>query len=113
MVPTGAVVSHTYPMMRERTASGNRGHTTKTCAAWSSVAFLRESPPFGSTTAFHDHSSTGVALRSTLPLTSLETVEPSLALFRCKLLRPSSCATVKSYFGLPQFWPFHPGGMAL
>jgi hypothetical protein len=26
--PAGAVVSQMYPMMRERTASGNRGQTT-------------------------------------------------------------------------------------
>src|SRR5262245_17155863 len=100
-------------MMRERTASGNRGHTTKTCPAWSSVALWHESPPFGNTVTFHDHSRTGVSFRLTLPLISLETVEPSLTLLRWIALRPSSFTIVKSYLGLPQFWPFQPSGMPL
>src|SRR4029077_9019376 len=100
-------------MMRERTASGKRGHTTKICAAWSSVAFLHESPPLGSAVTFHDHSRKGVSLRLTLPLMSLEIVEPSLTLFMWSALRPSSVTIVKSYLGLPQFWPFQPVGIPL
>src|SRR5436190_1089688 len=99
-------------MIRERTASGKRGHTTNSWAAWSSVAFLHESPPLGSTVTFHDHSRNGVSLRLILPLMSLEIVEPSLALFMCRTLRPPSFSIVKrSYLGLPQFCAFHPSGM--
>src|SRR6266850_5036288 len=89
-------------MIRERTAVGKRGQTTKICTAWSSVAFLHESPPLGSTDAFHDHSSSGVSLRFTLPLMSREIVEPSLALRRCRTLRLPCASIEKSYFGLPQ-----------
>ena len=28
MLPAGTVLSHTYPMIRDRTAVGNRGKTT-------------------------------------------------------------------------------------
>src|SRR5258705_12293824 len=100
-------------MMRERTASGKRGHTRKIWAAWSSEAFRHESPPLGSTVTFHDHSRIGVSLRFTLPLMSFKTVEPSLALLRCRALRPSSLTIEKSYLGLPQFWPFQPSGIPL
>src|SRR5205823_6454223 len=102
-----------YPMIRERTCSGKRGHATYTCAASSSVSFLQASPPFGSVVTFHDHSRTGVCLRSILPLMSFEMVEPSPALFICRALRPSSFTIVKSYFGLPQFWAFQPFGTPL
>src|SRR5580765_924407 len=100
-------------MICERTASGNRGHTTKTWAAWSSVGLRHELPSLGSVVTFHDHSRTGVSLRFTLPLISLEIVEPSLALRSCRTLWLSFVAIVKSYFGLPQFCPFQPAGIPL
>src|SRR5204863_9153441 len=77
-------------------------------------AFLHESPPLGSTVTFHDHSRNGVSLRLTLPLMSRAIVEPSLALFMCRTLRPPSFSIVnRSYLGLPQFWAFQPSGMPL
>src|SRR5688572_32047564 len=100
-------------MMRERAASGKRGHATKTWTAWSSVAFLQEFPPLGNAATFHVHSRMGVSLRFTLPLTSLTIVDPSLALRTCSALAPSLATIAKSYFGLPQFWPFHPAGIPL
>jgi methylmalonyl-CoA mutase N-terminal domain/subunit len=98
-------------MMRERTASGNRGQTTKIWAAWSSVAFTQELPPLGSVTTLQLHWSTGVSLRLTLPLISLEIVEPSSSLRRRRTRRLLLSTIVKSYFGLPQLCPFQSFGM--
>src|SRR5215510_5817640 len=94
VVPTGCVVSHTYPMIRERTSLGKRGHKRNTWPAWSSVDFLHELPPLGSTMDFHSHSRIGVSLRLTLPWMSRLIVELSLALFRYSAGRPPSSTIV-------------------
>src|SRR5215470_8631895 len=95
IVPTGCVVSQTYPMIRERTASGKRGHKRNTWPAWSSVAFLHELAPFGRTIDFHCHSRIGVSLRRILPLISRLIVELSSALFMYSAGRPPSSTILR------------------
>src|SRR5262245_55662157 len=44
---------------------------------------------------------------------SFEIVEPSSRLLSRRARVPALSTTSKSYAGLPQFWPFQPGGMPL
>ena len=97
-------------MMRERSSFGKRSQPTKICAAWSSVSFLRESAPFGSTLTFHVHSRIGVSFRLTLPLTSFAIVDPSSLLLSRRALRPPPSTIVKSYVGVPHCCFSQPAG---